>query len=211
MLVILNWNYLISILISVLAALIAIIIHEVAHGYTAYLMGDKTAKTDGRLSLNPFKHIDWIGAVCLVLFHFGWAKPVPVNPYFFKNRRAGIVFVSLAGPLSNFILTILAIIALCICDTLTLNVLFFQFFYTLSTVSLGLGIFNLIPIPPLDGSKIFAQILPISTRIKYLNFERYGWVILFLLIYFGNFTTYLGIARDHILIWLFNLIAGVIL
>ena len=211
MLVILNWNYLISILISVLAALIAIIIHEVAHGYTAYLMGDKTAKTDGRLSLNPLKHIDWIGAVCLVLFHFGWAKPVPVNPYFFKNRRLGIVLVSLAGPLSNFILAILAIIGLCICDIFVLNVLFFQFFYTLSAVSLGLGIFNLIPIPPLDGSKIFAQLLPINARIKYLNFERYGWIILFLLIYFGNFTTYLGIARDHILIWLFNLIAGVIL
>ena len=211
---ILNWNYIIQILLSALAALIAIIIHEVAHGYVAYLMGDLTAKKDGRLSLNPLKHLDLIGVLCLIIFKIGWAKPVPINPYMFKNRKKGIIFVSLAGVCANFILAIISITIMCLLYQLSGNVLIeilFLFFYNLAAVNIGLGIFNLIPIPPLDGSKVLAQFLPLSARIKYLNFERFGGLVLFLLIYFGNLSKYLGIILSFVFEGLFSLIAGVLL
>ncbi len=211
---ILNWTYIIQIFLSALAALVAIVIHEVAHGFVAYLMGDLTAKKDGRLSLNPLKHLDWIGALCLIFFKIGWAKPVPINPYLFKNRKQGIIFVSLAGVCANFVLVIISIVCMCLLYTSSHNYIMeilFMFFYNLAAVNLGLGIFNLIPIPPLDGSKVLAQFLPLSARIKYLNFERFGGLILFLLIYFGNLSRYLSIVLSFIFEGLFNLIAGVIL
>ncbi|MBQ7039996.1 MAG: site-2 protease family protein [Clostridia bacterium] len=174
-------------------------------------MGDTTAKRDGRLSLNPLHHIDWIGALCLMFFHIGWAKPVPINPFMFKNRKWGIIFVSLAGVISNFFLAIISIVAMCFIEILEGPLLIFRFFFMLATVNIGLGIFNLIPIPPLDGSKVLAEFLPIRARIKYLQFERFGWIVLFVLIYFGNFSKYLGIALEFVFNCLFNLIAGVIL
>lgn len=210
---IINWAYVIDILISALAALIAITIHEVSHGYMAYLMGDTTAKQDGRLSLNPLKHLDWIGALCLVFFHIGWAKPVPVNPYMFKERKKGIIFVSLAGPVSNFLLAIISMIIMCFlypASSVT-AVILYNFFFSLSAVNIGLGIFNLIPIPPLDGSKVLAQFLPLKARVGYLQFERYGGLLLFLLIYFGNLSKYLNIALSFVFNGLYALIAGVLL
>lgn len=211
---ILNWNYIIQILLSALAALIAIVTHEVSHGFVAYLMGDLTAKKDGRLSLNPLKHIDVVGALCLIFFKIGWAKPVPINPYFFKNRKQGIIFVSLAGVCANFILAIISIEFMCflykIQGSFLIEILFI-FFYNLAAVNLGLGIFNLIPIPPLDGSKVLAQFLPLSFRIKYLNFERFGGLILFLLIYFGNLSKYLSVILSFVFEGLFSLISGVLL
>ena len=171
----------ISLLFSAVTALIAIVVHEVSHGFAAYLMGDTTAKRDGRLSLNPFHHIDWIGALCLMFFHIGWAKPVPINPYMFKNRKFGTIFVSLAGVLSNFVLAIISIIAMCVIYTTEVHALVFQFFFMLATVNIGLGLFNLIPIPPLDGSKVLAEFLPFKAKFKYLQFERFGWIVLFLL------------------------------
>lgn len=174
-------------------------------------MGDTTAKRDGRLSLNPLHHIDWFGAICLMFFHIGWAKPVPINPYMFKNRKFGIIFVSLAGVLSNFILAILSIIGMCVLYIYDGYDMLFQFLFMLATVNIGLGIFNLIPIPPLDGSKVLAEFLPANAKYKYLQFEKFGWILLFLLIYFGNLSKYLGIALEFVFDNLFNLIAGVIL
>ncbi|MBR4029967.1 MAG: site-2 protease family protein [Clostridia bacterium] len=205
--------YLLQLLISALTAMIAIVVHEFSHGYVAYLMGDYSAKQDGRLSFNPLRHLDFVGVICLIFFKIGWAKPVPVNPYMFKNRKKGIVYVSLAGVVSNFILAVFSIIFMCFLynqNTLYVQILYL-FFYNLAAVNIGLGVFNLIPIPPLDGSKVLAQLLPMQTRIKYLNFERYGGLLLFVLIYFGNLSRYLNIALTYIFQLLFNIIAGVIL
>ena len=138
--------------------LLAIVIHEFSHGYTAYLLGDDTAKNSGRLTLNPIKHIDLIGFIFLLIFRFGWAKPVPINPLNFKNRRKGIVVVSLSGPFSNFLVAfiILFIISLDVINNyLLLNILFLGLWYNMM-----LGIFNLLPFTPLDGSKILASLLP---------------------------------------------------
>ena len=191
--------------------MIAIVVHEVSHGYVAYLMGDKTAKNDGRLSLNPLHHIDWIGAICLVIFHIGWAKPVPINPYMFKNRKTGTMLVSLAGVFSNFILAIISAFALCFVVIFDGNIYLYQFFIMLLTVNIGLGVFNLIPIPPLDGSKFLAEFLPLKAKIKYLQFERFGGILLFVLIYFGNLSSYISIAVNYVSNFFLNTIAGVIL
>lgn len=170
-----------NILITVVAAIVSITIHEVSHGFAAYKCGDNTAKMYGRLSLNPLKHIDWIGALCLVVFKFGWAKPVPVNSFNFRNRKKGIIIVSLAGPVSNFILAFVSLfVAYLIPVSGSYTQLLATFFVTLVYLNIGLGVFNLIPIPPLDGSKILGEFLSGSAKYKYLSFERYGSIVLLL-------------------------------
>lgn len=218
MLSIINWDYLIGILITAVAALCAIVVHELSHGFVAYLLGDKTAKQQGRLTLNPIKHIDPIGAICLVFFKFGWAKPVPVNPYMMKNRKMGLVLVSFAGPLSNFLLAIVSVSLLSIFYSESFFVLenqlyvykdlpyLWDFLFDLTLINIGLGVFNLIPVPPLDGSKILAQFLPVKARFSYLKFERYGSIILFVAIYFLNISQYLGYAINFVFI---NLMEGI--
>ena len=134
--------YLLQLLISALTAMIAIVVHEFSHGYVAYLMGDYSAKQDGRLSFNPLRHLDFVGVICLIFFKIGWAKPVPVNPYMFKNRKKGIVYVSLAGVVSNFILAVFSIIFMCFLynqNTLYVQILYL-FFYNLAAVNIGLGV-----------------------------------------------------------------------
>ena len=193
--------------------LVTITVHELAHGYTAYLLGDNTAKNAGRLSLNPLAHLDPLGAILLFVTGFGWAKPVPINPFMFKNRKKGIILVSLAGPGSNFILAVLSMVCLCLLYSIQ-NVAaswVSYFFLSLSTVNIGLGLFNLIPIPPLDGSKVLSQFLPMKARVSYLNFERYGGILLFLLIYFGHLSEYLNIAMQFVFTHMLQLISGIIL
>lgn len=166
----------------VVATVLSITFHEMAHGYAAYFMGDNTAKIYGRLSLNPLKHIDWIGALCLAVFKFGWAKPVPINPANFKHKKAGLIIVSLAGPVTNFLLAFIFVMLY----YSTYSVAFFSTpiirYIIIHTIylNLGLGIFNLMPIPPLDGSKILACFLKPGAAYKYLSFERYGTFVLFL-------------------------------
>ena len=180
---------LLSILIRVPLVLISIVIHELSHGFAAYKIGDNTAKNAGRLTLNPVKHIDPMGALCMLFFYFGWAKPVPVNPYRFKNRKAGMVIVSLAGPVSNILFAFLVMIVHC--------VLFLSFpvgytenwkmvISTLYYLNLSLAVFNLIPIPPLDGSKVLGAFLPQDKFRLLMEYERYGMFILIILIYFSN-------------------------
>lgn len=169
------------IVITVVAAIISITVHEVSHGFAAYKCGDNTAKIYGRLSLNPLKHIDWIGALCLVVFKFGWAKPVPVNSFNFKNRKRDIIIVSLAGPLSNFILAFLAMFlgSVVVGDNFWV-IVFNAFLWILTYLNIGLGVFNLIPIPPLDGSKILGEFLSGGAKYRFLSFERYGSLVLLL-------------------------------
>jgi Zn-dependent protease len=172
--------------------LIALILHEVAHGYVAYLLGDPTAKAQGRLSLNPLKHLDPIGTLAFFFVRFGWAKPVPINPRYFKNPRQGMMLTAMAGPLTNFVLAALFAMALHAMPALGVppgNFLFLACYYGVF-VNLILGAFNLIPIPPLDGSNVLAYFLPPRMAYKYTSFGRYGFILLIGLIVVSNFTRF---------------------
>lgn len=172
-----------DIIIRTIAVLVAIIPHEMAHGYAAYLCGDETAKNDGRLSLNPLHHLDPIGTICLIFFKFGWAKPVMINPNNFRDRKKGTFFVSIAGVLTNFILAIISVI---IIKHIRLNDFVFELFMNIFWFNIVLGVFNLIPIPPLDGSKLLFSFLPLKYEYYLIKYEKYGYIILLLLVMSNN-------------------------
>lgn len=176
-------------IIRSIAVLVAIIPHEMAHGFAAYLCGDETAKNDGRLSLNPLHHLDPIGTICLILFKFGWAKPVMINPNNFRNRKVGTFFVSIAGVTVNFILAIISVVLL---KHINVNKFFFELLMNIFWFNIVLGVFNLIPIPPLDGSKLLFSFLPLKYEYYLIRYERYGYILILLLIMSG--------ALDKILI-----------
>lgn len=169
-----------KLLVRAVIVLIAISVHEAAHGLAAYLLGDRQQKAMGRMSMNPLRHLDPMGALCLLLFGFGWAKPVMVNSYSFKNPKAGMSIVGLAGPLSNFILALLGLLGLRIVFETNLfqNEFLVQSVSTLVGINVGLGVFNLIPIPPLDGSKIFLSLLPNRIYYDIMKYEQIGWILL---------------------------------
>lgn len=178
-------------IIRIPVLLFAITIHEYAHGRMALFLGDPTAKSAGRLSLNPISHIDPFGAICLFLFNFGWAKPVPVDFRYFSNIKRDTVLVSVSGPLANIAAAFV-------------TGLFIRYFFVgweiyikvltyMLLMNIGLGIFNLLPIPPLDGSHILENILPTSASYKYRKFRRYGPLVLIGIIMLDNF------ARTRIL------------
>ena len=172
-----------DIIIRTIAVLVAIIPHEMAHGYAAYLCGDETAKNDGRLSLNPLHHLDPIGTICLIFFKFGWAKPVMINPNNFRDRKKGTFFVSIAGVLTNFIFAIISVI---IMKHIRLNDFVFELFMNIFWFNIVLGVFNLIPIPPLDGSKLLFSFLPPKYEYYLIKYEKYGYILLLLLIMTDN-------------------------
>lgn len=174
------------------ALILAITLHEAAHAFMAYRLGDSTAKDQGRLSLNPLKHLDPLGTLALLIFRFGWAKPVPVNPMYFRgDRRRGMFLVGLAGPLTNFILAFLSMFLLLTIPAMReghLGGIVVQLYW----YNVLLGIFNLIPVPPLDGSKVLAYFLPRQTAYKLSQLDQYGPLILILLIFTGALSTILG-------------------
>jgi len=178
-----------------LAILPAIMFHELSHAYAAYLCGDTTAKQYGRISFNPLKHLDLIGTIMILLVGFGWAKPVPINPRMFKNFKLGTVIVSLAGPVSNFLLAFAALLILTPIYRQEFA-LIIPFFIYLIIINIGLGVFNLIPIPPLDGSKILFALLPRSAYEFVLTYERYGFIILIALLYFMGGV--LSVGRENV-------------
>jgi Zn-dependent protease len=173
-------------LIWLVAILIPITVHEFAHGFTAYLLGDPTAKNMGRLTFNPIAHIDFIGFLLLLLVGFGWGKPVPYNPYNLKNKRWGPLMVSLSGPLSNLILIVifgLLLKGLAFLGTENYLILLLVF---LVQINIILMIFNLLPIPPLDGSSIVFSLLPARFDNFKMAFQRSGYMILLFLIIFDS-------------------------
>lgn len=186
-----DWMSLLLFVMSGVACLISLTVHELSHGLVAYRLGDPTAKLNGRLTLNPLSHIDWIGLFLLLAVGVGWAKPVPVDPRNFKNPRKGMAITALAGPFSNFVLALvslgmgsllfhfapanrpLAYILLFLCQLAVLNV--------------GLGLFNLIPFPPLDGSRVLEMLLPERAYRWLMRYERYLIVAVVLLAWSGFF------------------------
>lgn len=167
--------------------LIAITVHEYAHARVAYSFGDPTAKLQGRLSLNPLVHLDPVGALMLLIVGIGWAKPVPINPYNFKDYRSGMLGVSLAGPLANFILAFFSLLILKTAwGYFPIGGIFWLLLHTQATLNTTLGVFNLIPLPPLDGSKIFSSLAGGSSLAFYRRIEPYAPLILLVLIFTGT-------------------------
>ena len=183
----LDWSYLLDIALSVLPALICITLHECAHGWAAYRLGDDTAKRMGRLTLDPLKHIDIIGLAMMVLVRFGWAKPVPVDMRKFKNPKRDMAITAAAGPLMNVILCLAALFLY----GLTAPGAFYrggalyylnEGLYLTAYLSLALALFNIIPIPPLDGSKVLYSFISDRAYMQLMRYERYGMIALLALI-----------------------------
>ena len=202
-----DFTNLIALLLGVIPALVCITLHEISHGYAAYLLGDNTAKERGRLSLNPLKHLDWMGFAMLVVAHVGWAKPVPVNMFNFKNPKRGMAITALAGPASNFMITVVF---------LFLFGLLYPFLFRSKAgnyalelleltayMSLGLGLFNLLPIPPLDGSKVLFSLVSDERYLTLMRYERYGMLLLIALAVFGVTGRFLSTAIQSVfdLLW----------
>jgi len=185
----LDWSYITNLLMSVIPALICIIIHEMSHSFVAYKLGDNTSETQGRLSLNPLRHIDPIGLLMLVVFRFGWAKPVSVNMYNFKKPKRDMALTALAGPLSNIILAALFLLLYgFLWPSLSVSSFgesFLSLVHTTAYLSVSLGVFNLIPIPPLDGSKVLFSLLPNGVYMRLMMYERFGMILLMLVVFTG--------------------------
>lgn len=184
-----DFTYLLSILLGVIPALLCITLHEMGHGYVAWLLGDNTAKEQGRLTLNPLKHIDILGLLMMMIFHVGWAKPVPVNMFRFKNPKRDMAITALAGPVVNILITIVFLFlfgALYIpLQGSAVGVYILRMLELTADLSLGLAIFNLIPVPPLDGSKVLLSCLSNENYYKLMRYERWGMLIMFALVATG--------------------------
>ena len=198
--------------VLVAASLLCITFHETCHGLAAYRLGDNTAKRMGRLSLNPLKHVDLMGLIMMALFRFGWAKPVPVDMRNFKNPKAGMALTALAGPVSNVVLAYAAVV-LCnfvifLADRLGSTWLLLalaQFFVYVEIISAGLAVFNVFPIPPLDGSKVLFALLSDRAYDRLMRYEKYGMGLVMALLVTGAIDRPLGAMRDWLLTWLNSL------
>ena len=196
-----------SIIATLLAVLLAITFHETAHGFVAYKLGDPTAKNQGRFTLNPLAHLDPVGALMMFIAGFGWAKPVPVYPFFFNGDRTNrMMLVSVAGPVTNLLLSFIAYFIYAAGGGFV-TVPFLNVFLTqMIVLNIYLAIFNLIPVPPLDGSKILAGFLPRAAAYKYLTtVEQYGFIILLVLIVF-NITDMILVPIANFVLNLFSMI-----
>lgn len=198
----LQWDVLLELLVTAAAAILCITVHETCHGLAALAMGDPTAKRMGRLSLNPLKHVDLMGLAMMVIARFGWAKPVPINPGYFKHPKPGMALTALAGPVSNVFLSALAAAGYTVSvyyawllDVTALEWLG-EFFLLVFHLSAGLAVFNILPVPPLDGSKVLFAVLPEQLYWKLMRYERYGMLLLMALLLTGFLDIPLNFLRD---------------
>ena len=196
----LDLSALLNIIQQVLAVLLCLTVHETCHGLAALALGDPTAKRMHRLSFNPLHHIDWLGLLSMFLCGFGWAKAVPVDMRYFKNPKAGMALTALAGPASNFLLALAALFFASLIGGLpaaALNgflVWLFYFLLRTAILSIGLGLFNLVPIPPLDGSKILFSFLPERAYYTLMRYERFGMLLLLVIVWLDLGGSYLSNA-----------------
>ena len=196
--------------VQLLAVLFCLTVHETCHGLAALALGDPTAKRQHRLSLNPLRHIDWFGLLMMLVAGFGWARPVPVNPNYFKKPRQGMALTALAGPASNLLLALLLLIPARLIYTYAHSSVFNQtaldFLTSTAALSIGLGLFNLIPIPPLDGSKVLAVLLPERAYRWLMRYERFGIFALWLLVALGVGGRYMSLAIR----WVYTLFCRIV-
>ncbi len=197
----LDWSYLTEIALSVIPALMCITLHELSHGFVAYKLGDTTAKDAGPLTRNPIKHLDIMGILMMVIFHFGWAKPVPVNMYRFENPKKGMAITALAGPAMNVLITIVFLFAYgLLFRPLKGDGIVLEMVYLTAYLSISFAIFNLLPISPLDGSKVLFSVLPSEQYDRLMHYERYGMILLMVLVASGVFGRPLTVATR----WVFD-------
>ena len=196
--------------VQLLAVLFCLTVHETCHGLAALALGDPTAKRQHRLSLNPLRHIDWFGLLMMLVAGFGWARPIPVNPNYFKKPRQGMALTALAGPVSNLLLALLLLIPARLIYTYAHYSVFNQtaldFLTSTAELSIGLGLFNLIPIPPLDGSKVLAVLLPERAYRWLMRYERFGIFALWLLVALGVGGRYMSLAIR----WVYTLFCRIV-
>lgn len=201
----LDFGSMLDMVLRLAAVLLCLTVHETCHGLAAYALGDPTARRAHRLSLNPLRHIDWFGLLMMFAAGFGWAKPVPVNPNYFKKPKQGMALTALAGPVSNFLLALLTLLAARIfCDVAAYsetNQRILDFLLMVAVLSIGLGLFNLVPIPPLDGSKVLFAVLPDRAYDWLMRNERYGMPLLFALVFFDVGSN----ALSKTIQWVFDL------
>ena len=201
----LQWNNLIVMAVSALAGLLCITFHEMCHALAAYAMGDPTARRAGRLTLNPLKHVDLVGLAMLAVFKVGWWKAVPIDPRRFRNPKLGMALSALAGPLSNVLLSAIAAalytMSMFWAAYLGIGALEWlgTFFYYVFYISAGLAVFNLLPIPPLDGSKVLFAVLPPKWYWLLMRYERYGMAVLMVLLMTGALDVPLDFLREGLI------------
>ena len=198
-----DWWGLVTLLISAIAALLCITLHELSHGFVAWRLGDPTAKQAGRLTLNPIKHLDPVGLIMMLIAKVGWAKPVPVDMRYFKHPKQGMALTALAGPAANF-LTAMAAVALAsliwhIGRVSHATLLALCFLSNIALLGVGMGLFNLIPVSPLDGSKILFALLPDRAYYTILRYEKYVMGVLIVLVLLGVFDRPLSFLMLHVL------------
>ena len=204
----------VGILSSLVVIFLTLPVHEFAHGFVAYKLGDPTPRYQGRLTLNPLHHIDYIGALAILLFGFGWAKPVGVNMRNFRNPKRDMAITALAGPLSNIIVAFIAIFIEMLVykfTALTKVIMYVMLFFGyIAQINVYLAVFNLIPVPPLDGSRLLNAFLPDRIYYRLMQYERYIIWGMFLLVYMGVFNRPLSIASNGIIEFI-NTVVGKIL
>lgn len=207
------WEIIIYFLSGVAVVMLVLPIHEFAHGWTACKLGDPSPRYDGRLTLNPMAHIDWMGALCILLFGFGWAKPVRVNARYFKSPKRDMAITAAAGPISNllmgFIFMFLANLLAAVLYRTQIGLLlpFIWFFIDIAQINVGLAIFNLIPIPPFDGSRLLTAFLPDRTYYKLMQYESYFMIGIFVLLFTGVLTRPLSFLNNAVVGWIQNVTA----
>ena len=204
-----DWQALLVMLQSLLGVLLCLTVHETCHGLAACALGDPTARKMHRLSFNPLHHIDWLGLASMLVCGFGWAKPVPVDMRYFKNPKAGMAATALAGPVSNFLLSLLMLFLASLlyrfAPVTGFTVWLLSFLMVTARLSVGLGLSNLLPVPPLDGSKVLFALLPERAYLTLMRYERFGMLVLLLMVWLDVGGSYLSSAIFAVYQWMAGL------